>query len=171
MIEIKQATITNYETLALLGRVTYSESHGAYIDNIKDLFTYNNKAFSIDKIKENLNDNKNIYHVIYVDGLPVGYTKIVLNENFKTLPNEKNCRLERIYVLSEFIPMKLGKLLLDNAIKTVKKLNYNNLWLSVYIKNYRAIGFYTKNGFTDIGSLNFMVNGKEFPNHVLSKKL
>ncbi|CAM1344662.1 GNAT family N-acetyltransferase [Tenacibaculum amylolyticum] len=170
-IDIKKVGVESTEVLAMLGRVTYTESHGMYIENKEDLFIYNNKAFSINKIKESLQTPNILYHILYVDELPVGYTKLILNEDFETSPSGKNCRLERIYVLNEFIPMKLGKLLLENVIQSAKELSHDHIWLSVYVKNHRAINFYRKNDFLDIGMLNFLVNGKDYENYVLSKKL
>ena len=45
------------------------------------------------------------------------------------------------------------------------------MWLSVYIKNNRAIRFYQKNEFKNVGELNFIVNGKEYENIVFQKKI
>ena len=171
MITIKLASITDSEVLALLGRITYTESHGEYIENKNHLFTYNNNAFDIEKIKKQLDNANNIFYIIYANGFPAGYSKLVLECNFKTMKTARNCRLERLYILQEFLPLKLGKLLFDKVVSKAKKLEYETLWLSVYIKNDRAIKFYTKNEFINIGSLTFQVDETGYENHVLAKKL
>ncbi len=171
MIKIEIANKDNAAVLALLGRVTYVESHGHFIDDKKDLLAYCNEAFSIFKIKQEVCQSKNIFYIIYVDDLPVGYAKLVLNAVHKSIISPNNCRLERIYILNDFIPLKIGQQLLSFIEKKTNELQLDTIWLSVYIKNNRAIRFYQKNEFKNVGKLNFIVNGKKYENIIFSKNL
>jgi ribosomal protein S18 acetylase RimI-like enzyme len=171
MIKIKKAKKTDLEVLALLGRVTWSESHGPYIEDKNILAKYLKDNFSIFKTKENLNNPKNIFYILYVDDFPAGYAKIILNEKQEHIASENNCRLERIFILYDFIPLKIGKQLLTFVEEKAKALQLDTMWLSVYIKNSRAIRFYEKNEFKNVGNLNFEVNAKKYDNIVFSKKL
>ncbi|WP_299158059.1 GNAT family N-acetyltransferase [uncultured Tenacibaculum sp.] len=171
MIHIRKTEEADAEVLALLGRITYTESHGHFIDDKKDLFEYNNKAFSISKTKLDLNHPNNLFYIVYVDDLPVGYAKLVLNGTHETITSLNNCRLERIYILNEFIPLKIGQQFLTFLEEKSKDLQLDTMWLSVYVKNERAIRFYQKNQFKNVGKLNFIVNGKEYDNIVFSKKI
>jgi ribosomal protein S18 acetylase RimI-like enzyme len=67
--------------------------------------------------------------------------------------------------------MKIGQAFLNFTIEKAKKNNATSMWLSVYIKNKRAINFYNRNEFKNIGEINFLLNGKEYDNFVLSKKI
>ena len=171
MISFRQATINDITTLALLGRITYSESHGHFIDDKNDLLAYCNNAFSIEKLTNDVLNKNNLFHLVLVDNLPVGYSKIILNTQFEDKNEKTSCRLERIYILSHFLPMRLGQPFLDFIIDKIKNKNATSMWLSVYIKNERGINFYTKNQFKNIGQLNFPVNGKIYDNFVLSKNM
>ena len=171
MISFRQATINDITTLALLGRITYSESHGHFIDDKNDLLAYCNNAFSIEKLTNDILNKNNLFHLVLVDNLPVGYSKIILNTQFEDKNEKTSCRLERIYILSHFLPMRLGQPFLDFIIEKIKNKNATSMWLSVYIKNERGINFYTKNQFKNIGQLNFPVNGKIYDNFVLSKNM
>jgi len=171
MINIKQATIKDTEVLALLGRQTWAESHGHYIADKNKLQNYLNENFSVSKTRQNINNSKNIFYIMYVDDFPVGYTKIIANEKQENVISQNTCQLERIFILNEFIPLKIGKQLLTYTEERAKALKFDMMWLSVYIKNPRAIRFYEKNEFENVGSKNFMVNGKSYENIVFSKKL
>ena len=171
MISFRQATINDVTTLALLGRITYNESHGHFIDDKNDLLAYCNNAFSIEKLTNDILDKNNLFHLVLVDNLPVGYSKIVLNTQFEDKNEKTSCRLERIYILSHFLPMKLGQPFLDFISEKAKALKATSMWLSVYVKNERGINFYAKNQFKNIGQLNFLVNGKIYDNLVLSKNI
>lgn len=171
MIDIKIATEADTNVLALLGRITYSESHGDFIDDKNDLTAYLDTAFSVAKIKQDLNDSMNIFHLLFLNELPVGYTKLVLNVAHENVTSSNNCRLEKIYILNEFIPLKIGQQLLTFVMEKAKALQLDTMWLSVYTKNNRAIRFYERNEFKNVGELNFVVNGTEYENTVFSKKL
>jgi ribosomal protein S18 acetylase RimI-like enzyme len=171
MYTIRKAKESDFEILSELGVVTYSESHGEYIENKNDLLKYNTMAFSVEKLKTDLTNETILFHIILVNNLPVGYSKLVLDAKHESITSKKTCRLERIYILKEFIPLKIGQPLLNLAIEKAKALNYKSMWLSVYIKNERAIRFYEKNEFKTVGELNFNVNGTGYKNFVLKKTI
>lgn len=171
MLEIRIATEADTAILALLGRITYAESHGHFIDDKNDLANYINEAFSVSKTRQDIQNPKNLFYIIYADELPVGYAKLVLNALHESVVSENNCRLEKIYILNDFIPLKIGQQLLTFVEEKAKALQLDTMWLSVYIKNDRAIRFYERNEFKNVGELNFIVSGKEYENIVFSKKL
>ncbi|WP_428740291.1 GNAT family N-acetyltransferase [Tenacibaculum sp.] len=168
MIEIRTASEKDIEVIALLGRVTYSESHGHFIDDFSDLVKYNDEAFSIQKTKENLLDKNNIYFIAYVNGFPVGYAKLILHATIDCVTSKNVCRLERIYILNEFIGRQIGSKLLEACIQKAIQQNFDELWLTTYIKNEKAIQFYQKQQFQRMGTYNFLVNGKGYENIVFS---
>lgn len=171
MIKIRKAKKADIEILALLGRLTWAESHGNYIDDKKMLSNYLDENFSISKTKENINDSKQLFYIMYADDLPIGYAKIIVNAIQENVVSENNCRLERIFILNDFLPLKVGHQLLTYVEEQAKALQLDTMWLSVYIKNSRAINFYERNEFKNVGKLNFIVNGKEYENIVFSKIL
>ncbi len=171
MITIKKAAAPDAEVLALLGRVTYVESHGHFIEDKNDLAKYIEQAFSITKTSADLKNADHHFYLIYANDLPAGYAKLVSNSSHEEVSSESSGQLERIYVLDDFIPQKLGQKLLSLVEKETQQMGLDTLWLSVYIKNHRAIKFYKKNKFEKAGTLNFLVNGKQYENIVFSKKL
>lgn len=70
-----------------------------------------------------------------------------------------------------FLGMKIGLKLLKSVLREAQKLKFEEVWLTTYIKNFKAIDFYKKNNFNKIGSFTFQVNKTEYPNFVFSKKL
>lgn len=171
MIKIKIATEADIDVLALIGRLTWTESHGPYIDDKNDLIKYLDANFSISKTKQDMDSPKYLFYIIYADDIPAGYAKLVLNAANESVTSQNNCRLERIFILNDFIPLKIGQQLLTFVEEQAKTLQLDTMWLSVYIKNNRAIRFYERNEFKNVGELNFIVNGKEYGNIVFSKKI
>lgn len=147
MIKIKIATKADTDVLALLGRLTWAESHGHYIEDKSDVLKYLNENFSVFKTKQNINNPKQLFYIIYADDLPVGYAKLVVNASNENITSQNSCQLERIFILNDFIPLKIGQPLLTFVEEQVKKLQLDTMWLTVYIKNNRAIRFYERNEF------------------------
>lgn len=168
---IKLAKEADAEVLALLGRITYVESHGHFIDDKNDLAKYLDENFSVSNMRLKIKDPQNRFYIVYAEDLPVGYAKIILNAKHESVASQHSCRLQRIFILNDFIPLKVGQQLLTFVEEEARKLRSDTMWLSVYIKNHRAIRFYEKNEFKNVGELNFLVNGTSYENIVFAKRI
>jgi ribosomal protein S18 acetylase RimI-like enzyme len=59
--------------------------------------------------------------------------------------------LERIYADPKLIGAGVGKTLLNTCIKLARAEGFQTLWLGVWEHNERAIEFYYRQGFIDVG--------------------
>ena len=76
--------------------------------------------------------------------------------------------MSRLYLLKDFYGQNLGKILFDFNIEFSKQYNQTGIWLAVWIENDKAIKFYTKMGFTIVGSYDFRISATHTnPNHIL----
>ena len=73
--------------------------------------------------------------------------------------------IETMYVLSRFHGKGVGRGLLDAISKDIA----GPLWLKCAEYNPKALSFYRRNGFTDAGLVNFVLDGKDYPCVVLNK--
>ena len=101
-IQIRIANTGDAVTIALLGRITFSEAFGDLFRNYDDLQKYYHKTFSVQKIRTSLQKDQNIYWLALVDELPVGYAKLKLESGTPFLDIESVCQLQKIYVLKRF---------------------------------------------------------------------
>lgn len=113
----------------------------------------------------------NLFYIIYVDDHAAGYAKLIRNATHNNINSEQVCRLERIYILQDFIPLKIGHQFLSFLEEKAKEQDFDTMWLTVYVKNERAIRFYQRNDYKEIGKAMFLVNEQEYENLVLSKLL
>lgn len=170
-IEIKKATIADIPVLALLGRVTYAESHAQYIVNPEDVIAYSNKVYSIENTSKEIKDENMVFWIARVNDLPVGFAVLKLHESYPKLPTKNNCKLQRIYVLKDFLSMKIGKTLQQAVIEEAKALNFDEMWLNTYYKNTKAINFYNKSGYREVGEDDFWVEETNYKQIAFSIKL
>lgn len=171
MIEIRKANIQDAEILALLGRITFIESHSDFVQNDDAVQTFCNTEFDVLKIREDVLDKNQLFWLIYSKGLPVGFARVILNKPNAILKSENVCKLDKIYILNDFINLKLGSKLHTTIIKEIQDLNFEYIWLVTYIYNYKAIKFYERNTYNKSGFIDFMVDGKGYKNHIMIKNL
>ena len=165
MTSIVKATIKDAQTIIELARVSFVESHhtsatAAIMDN------YIAKSFTLDGIKEELSEPSNLFHIIYYNNKPAGFSKIILTSGHANIKLNKVTKLERIYLLAEFHSLKLGYQLFQFNVALSKEHNENGMWLFVWDKNERAVKFYERTGFKIIGSHDFFLSEDHSnPNH------
>ena len=155
MIQIKLAKESDSEFIALLGRITFTESFGHLFRDKNDLLDYYERTFSVQKIRNGINNPKNIFWIASINDLPVAYAKLKLDSRSEFINSESICQLQKIYVLKDFLSMKIGLKLQDTLLDTAKEKGFNEIWLSVYKENERAINLYIKNDFHQIGNHKF----------------
>ncbi|WP_297704473.1 GNAT family N-acetyltransferase [uncultured Eudoraea sp.] len=159
-IEIRLANTTDAEYITLLGRVTFPQTFGYYFRDKNDLLAYYNRTFSVAKIRSGFENPNNLFWLALVDDLPVGYAK--LNSPTRFSSSENICQMQKIYVLQDFLSMKIGLELQNSLLNTAREKGFDKIWLSVPKSNERAINFYGRSGFEKIGDHDFQIGKEHF---------
>lgn len=156
MITIIKATLNHTAIIADIGNISVEEAHRGSC-SVNDLNQYLEKHYNKEAISAELSDENNIYHIIYFDGEPAGFSKIIFNSAHPNIQQLNITKLDRIYLLSKFFDQKLGLALLNFNIALAKSNNQYGIWLFTWVGNTRAVNFYQKNSFVIVGSHNFQV--------------
>lgn len=167
MITIPRATLAEAPIIVDIGIPTFYESHG-HSAPAADIDAYVSSKYNLKAVKEELSNPENIFHLIYYNTQPVGFSKFILNTSHPLIEKSNVTKLERLYVLKEFYGLKLGLTLLQHIITISKEAGQSGIWLYVWIENTRAVAFYKKNGFEVIGHYDFKISETHTnPNHVM----
>jgi diamine N-acetyltransferase len=165
MISIKRANINDAVTLSGVAIPSFIESHG-HSAPIADINNYVNERYNPDALREELRDEKNMFHIIYSNEKPAGYSKIMFNHPYDETDPANITKLERIYVLKEFYDKKLGKELFGFNREFAKQHEQSGMWLFVWVENERAFNFYIRNDFKIAGAYDFRISPTHTnPNH------
>jgi diamine N-acetyltransferase len=165
MTSILRAKVKEFHLLAEIGRTSFIESHGNSAD-ADDINRYLHEKYNDEVIKDELADPKNIYHILYHQDQPAGYSKIIMNTPHPAIPGKNVTKLERLYLLKEFYGLKLGNQLFIRNLELCQNNNQAGIWLFVWKENHRATSFYKKKGFKIIGSYDFQLTETHSnPNH------
>src|SRR5690606_39602923 len=106
MIKIIKANANHAETLSLIGRQTFLESHGMSASKA-EIDSYINLKFTKSAFEAELLDTNTIFHILIYNETPIGYSKIIYSISEKNIPFKNVTKLERIYVLKAFHNLKL----------------------------------------------------------------
>ncbi len=169
--EIRIATVADAAHISALGRITFSETFGHLFRDKQDLLHYVETTFSVPKITRGLHKSSNIFWIASVDEKPIGYAKLKLDSPTEFVDVTSICQLQKIYVLKEFLSLKIGLELQEQLLAKAKALSYEYIWLSVLNSNDRAIRFYKKSGFELIGNHDFTIGQEHFDFFAMGKKL
>ncbi|WP_422348762.1 GNAT family N-acetyltransferase [Flagellimonas sp.] len=171
MIQLREAHTNDAAVIALLARITFTETFGHYFRDPTDLDQYLNRTFGVSKLRTSLSKPNNVFWLAYVDELPIGYAKLKRNSPSPFLNLDKVCQLQKIYVLKDFLSQKVGLALQEILLKKAQEEGFQKIWLSVLKANERAIRFYTKNGFDTFGDHGFSIGKEDFEFQVMAKDL
>jgi ribosomal protein S18 acetylase RimI-like enzyme len=170
MIALVPLTVSDASLLVAIGAITIIESHG-HSASPETMQEYVGKNFNKEACQTELMDDKNIFYAVFYNDQPAGYSKIIFNSSHPAAHLKPITKLERLYVLKEFYGLKLGQLLMQQAIDMSKEQGDRGMWLNVWKKNERAIQFYEKQGFETIGESEFMLTAKHSnPNWVMLRR-
>ena len=170
-IEIRLARKEDARFIALLGRTTFTETFGHFFRNQQDLIDYYNSTFSVQKIEAGIEKPNNLFWIDFANRLPVGYEKRKLHSNSGFVDSKEVCQLQKIYVLKDFLSMKIGLELQGALLDKAKVLHFTQIWLSVLNSNERAIRFYEKSGFEQVGNHDFQIEKENFEFISMNKEL
>ena len=168
-IIINKASAEDVEIVQSLGRQTFSETF-AENNTEEAMKKYLEESFNTEKIKSELNNPDSLFYIAWEEDNPVGYLKVNSGKAQTELQDETSLEIERIYVKKSHHGKKVGQLLYNQALETVKQLGKSYLWLGVWEKNLRALQFYRKNGFVEFDKHIFRL-GEEEQTDLMMKKI
>ncbi|OMQ09052.1 GNAT family N-acetyltransferase [[Flexibacter] sp. ATCC 35103] len=169
-IEIKRVTVQDINQLKEMGRKTFHETFSES-NSEQNMQKYLDEKFSTEKLTEELNNTDSEFYFATLENNAIGYLKVNFGKSQTELKDDKALEIERIYVSKEFHGKKIGQLLYDKAIEIARNNHNDYVWLGVWEKNLRAIGFYKKNGFVEFDKHIFKLGNEEQTDLMMKLKL
>jgi predicted acetyltransferase len=101
------------------------------------------------------------------DGHLLGFAQLALGRAQPRLEAGPAAELERLYVLDRFARRGLGARLLDAGQRLAAAAGAQQLWLTAWPHNERALRFYARQGWRDLGPVQVMLQGQAIENRLL----
>ncbi|OQY91120.1 MAG: hypothetical protein B6D38_00555 [Anaerolineae bacterium UTCFX1] len=167
---IRYGTTDDANILAEFGAETFSDTFGA--DNTpENIRLFLARTYSPEIQLQELSNPSTIFLIVEIDDKIAGYAKLTLGNRDDSIHGTKVVEIERIYVAKEHIGKGIGKSLMQASIQEAKQRGSESLWLGVWEKNPRAIEFYKKRGFKEIGTHVFMLGDDPQRDYIMELRL
>ena len=153
-MQIRKLNITDLENLQKISIATFRETFEE-VNTEEDMQKYLDENLSEEKLKFELEKPNSEFYFAENDNQILGYLKLNFGNAQTENQGNEALEIERIYVLKEFFPLKIGQVLFDKSLKIAKEKKLKFIWLGVWEENKRAIRFYEKNGFEVFGKHDF----------------
>lgn len=178
-VTVRPATPADAARLSAFARRSFDETFGA--DNTPaDMGEYLDSAFTPARQATELRDADAAILVAEVaaaaegDGQPAiaGYAHLVLGGDAPPcVAGPAPAELKRFYVDRAFHGRGIAAHLMDAAIATAVARGARTLWLGVWERNARAIAFYAKRGFADVGAQRFVLGSDVQTDRVMMRAI
>ena len=109
--------------------------------------------------------------VVERDDHMIAFAQLTVDSTQKLLPTRPAAELNRLYVQEPFTGTGVGSALLAQAEALARAEGARALWLNAWIGNHRALAFYERRAYRDIGASIYAFENEEHENRVFAKSL
>ena len=169
-MNIRYGTTGDAKMLCELGARTFYDTF-ANDNTPKNMDAYLKKSFSPEIQFNELSQPDVIFLIAEIEGNPNGYAQLILNGKDEAIKRIKPLEIRRIYASQEYLGKGVGKELMQATISEARQRNCDCVWLGVWEKNQRAIDFYKKWGFREVGTHIFSVGNDPQNDFVMELEL
>jgi diamine N-acetyltransferase len=157
--------------LASVAQATFLETYSGIVDG-GDILAHNQRTHAPEAYEALLTDPDVALFLAVVEPgqAPIGYAMLTPPD----LPVETgpgDVELKRIYALHRFHGVGVGPALMAAAREAATERGGKRLLLGAYGQNHRAIAFYRRNGFEQVGTRRFQVGANVYDDVVLALML
>jgi ribosomal protein S18 acetylase RimI-like enzyme len=165
-INLRKCTPVDVDKLRQIAYKTYHDAF-RHLNTAENMLAYLEAAFNQEKLRAELEDPESAFYFLYLDGALAGYLKINEGQSQTDLKDPNALEIERIYVVEEHQGQGLGKYLIQEALEIARRKGKKYAWLGVWEKNEKAIAFYQRMGFCEIGTHDFIMGDERQTDYIL----
>jgi diamine N-acetyltransferase len=166
----RAATLADALCLRVLGMQVFLDTYA--LRGIRNtLATEVLALFSDSSVCAALADSAQPITVAELDHHLIGFIHCKLHSGNALLAAQSPCEIARLYVQEPFTGCGLGAKLLGMAELAAAAQGASDVWLKAWEHNTRAIQFYARCGYRDVGATVYEFEGESHINRVLAKRL
>ncbi|HEY3270789.1 MAG TPA: GNAT family N-acetyltransferase [Geothrix sp.] len=167
---IRTATLEDAATLADLGARTFRETFEA-ISAAQDMDAFLTQAYGEGIQRAELADPSRPARILEIEGVPSGFLQLRLGHREPGVPGLRPVELQRIYLLRAAQGSGGGAALMTEAVDMAVAWGADTLWLGVWENNHKALAFYARQGFREVGEHIFQIGQQIDRDLILARDL
>lgn len=169
-LEIRRATPSDAGAVAAFGARIFRDTFGP--DNTaEDMDAYLAKAFGPAQQAAELADPDGVTLLAMDAGEIAACAQLRRGAPPAFVPGAAHVEIRRFYVDRPHHGAGLAQRMMDAAFATGREMGGETVWLGVWEHNPRAIAFYRKRGFADVGAVEFVLGSDVQTDRVMARSL
>ena len=170
-LHIRLAVPDDARALSLLGSAAMLESYAELIDG-PDIVAHCENRHSVAVYAAWLADPRVVTWIAETARrTAVGYLVLMPATLPEDAPHPQDLEVQRIYLLSRYHGTGAGHVLMTHAIEESARRGARQVVLGVLKRNTRALAFYRRQGFSEIGTRVFQVGSARFDDFLLGRRV
>jgi GNAT superfamily N-acetyltransferase len=169
-LRLRRADVADAERLARLGVRTFRDTYRG-IDAPEDIEAYVGEHFTPERVAQQLQRPASVTLLAQCGDEDAGYLQVAVSEAPACVRGPSPVELVRLYLRVDWIGHGHGARMMQAAEAEALQLQGRTLWLGVYEKNLRAVAFYRRCGFEQVGTHDFLFAGVVYADPVMAKPL
>ena len=155
-IDIREATPADAAALTAFAELTFRDAFTAQ-NRPEDIEEYVAATYSLDLQRAELADPTRVALVAEVGDAFAAYAQLRSGDTPACVSGPAPIELLRFYVDRSWHGRGLAQQLMAEVVAAAESRRARTLWLGVWEHNPRAIAFYTRSGFRDVGCQGFVL--------------
>ena len=169
-VTIRRATVADAALFTSIARSAFVDTFGK--DNTpEDMAQYCAESFGEDVQRRELADERNTVIIAERAGEVVGYAMLRSKNAPNVVTDREALEIARLYALSSAIGTGVGASLMQRCLDIAVESGHRSVWLGVWEHNPRAIAFYERWGFVDVGEKSFTLGTDHQTDRVMMRVL
>jgi diamine N-acetyltransferase len=169
-LSIRTASAADAPVIASLGAETFMASFGAQ-NAAENIAAHLAKSYGVNIQRRELTDPAITYFIAEMNGRTAGYAMVMEGEAPTSVTGPVPVEVRRFYVVQDFHGDGVAQSLMDACASEARRRGGRTLWLGVWSLNPRAIRFYEKCGFREVGTQTFLLGDDPQQDYVLERAL
>lgn len=153
MLTIEKITVSQAPFLSTMACEIYKEHYLHLWHPVGAEWYMHEYAYPADILQQELADDNLEYYIVYEEGNPLGYLKLVLNASLLFDSTANVMEIERIYLYRHATGKGIGGQLLQWTMQRAAQLKKQLVFLKAMDSSIAAINFYRKAGFQICGTM------------------
>ena len=171
-VAIRHASVAD---AAALGELAARTFYDAFADQNtpEDMAAHIAHTYAAERLEVEIEDPATTYLLAFVspDRPPVGYAKLLAGSTGDAVPGAAQIELCRLYVAQGLQRIGVGSGLMRACLDEASGRQCDTIWLGVWEYNQKAIAFYRRWGFEQVGTQVFRLGSDDQTDLVMAKQI
>ena len=147
---IRNAVPSDAAALAQVAEQTFRATFGA-LNRAEDMELHCSRSYGEQLQADEISDPRMTTLLVEHDGGLIGYAQLRWGDAAACVVAQRPCEIQRLYVVANWHGHGVAQELMAASIAEARRRRSDVIWLGVWERNPRAIAFYRRCGFDEVG--------------------